>query len=362
MFGQMRICSLRGTASTPPVSSRCWPRSTARVAAHARAHHDGGADRVEVVAGQPAVGERLLAAGQRELAEAVGAVDDLLGHPVLGAEVVALRHPQPGVRVQRRRLERDLARRQPVVVALDVGAVRRHDPQPSDDDLVLVHVAFPQFLGPRPDRTEPRPARPESSTHRRGAGPAGLGWSQCSRSRSRVRARSDPAWVGPGSTTRAGSWSRRPARSPSATSPRLLLDADAESLPRHPQRPAHHVRLQPDGPRRRRAPRHRAELLRRAQPRRVHRADRHRRARLRRRRAPRRRPRRRHARRRAGPAGHDGRRARPRRRPGRRRLPAGRRRRLGGQLQRARPGRHRRLAGGRRRRHRPRQGARAPRR
>ena len=39
----------------------------------------------------------------------------------------------------------------------------------------------------------------------------------------------------------------------------LLLDADADELQRHPQRPAHHVRVQPDGARRRRAPRHRAE-------------------------------------------------------------------------------------------------------
>ena len=219
MFGQMRICSLRGTASTPPVSSRCWPRSTARVPPMlvpiTMAVRIGS--RSSPV--EPAVGERLLATGQRELAEAVGAVDDLLRHPVLGPEVVALRHPQPGVGVQRRRLERDLARRQPVVVALDVGAVRRHDPQPGDDDLVLVHVRVPPFLGPPADRTDRRPARPESSTHRRGAGPTGLGWTQCSRSRSRVRARSDPAWVGPGSTTRAGSWSRRPATSPGATSP-----------------------------------------------------------------------------------------------------------------------------------------------
>ncbi len=42
---------------------------------------------------------------------------------------------------------------------------------------------------------------------------------------------------------------------------------------RHPQRPADDVRVEPDGPRRRRAPRHRAELLRRPQPRRVHGAD-----------------------------------------------------------------------------------------
>ena len=219
MFGQMRICSLRGTASTPPVSSRCWPRSTARVppidVPITMAVRIGS--RSSPV--EPAVGQRLLAAGQRELAEAVGAVDDLVGHPVLGAEVVALRHPQPGVGVQGRRLERDLARRQPVVVALDVGAVRRHDPQPGDDDLVLVHVAFPHCSARVPDRTDLRPAQPESSTHRRGAGSVGLGWSQCSRSRSPARARSDPAWVGRGSTTRAGSSSRRPARSPGATSP-----------------------------------------------------------------------------------------------------------------------------------------------
>ena len=43
---------------------------------------------------------------------------------------------------------------------------------------------------------------------------------RCSRSRSRARGRSGPAWAGPGSTTRAGSSSRRPARSPGATSPR----------------------------------------------------------------------------------------------------------------------------------------------
>jgi [acyl-carrier-protein] S-malonyltransferase len=55
---------------------------------------------------------------------------------------------------------------------------------------------------------------------------------------------------------------------------------------RHPQRAAHHVRLQPDRARRRRAPGRRAQLLRRPQPRRVHRTHRHRRARLRRRRAP----------------------------------------------------------------------------
>ena len=79
----------------------------------------------------------------------------------------------------------------------------------------------------------------------------------------------------------------------------LLLDADADELQGHPQRPADHVRLQPDGARRRRAPRPRAQLLRRPQPRRVHRAHRHRRARLRRRRAPRRRARRRDARGRA---------------------------------------------------------------
>ena len=42
--------------------------------------------------------------------------------------------------------------------------------------------------------------------------------------------------------------------------------------------------------------------------------------------------------------GHDGRGARPRRRPGRGRLPPGRQRRVGRQLQRARTGRHRRLA------------------
>ena len=76
---------------------------------------------------------------------------------------------------------------------------------------------------------------------------------------------------------------------------RLLLDADADELKRHPQRPAHHVRVEPDRARCRRAPRHRAELLRRPQPRRVHRPHRHRRARLRRGRAPRRRARRRHA-------------------------------------------------------------------
>ena len=76
-----------------------------------------------------------------------------------------------------------------------------------------------------------RRALPESSARIDGAPVVtGLGWSQCSRSRSRVRARSDPAWVGRGSTTRAGSWSRRRATSPSATSPRLLLDADAEVL------------------------------------------------------------------------------------------------------------------------------------
>ena len=56
----------------------------------------------------------------------------------------------------------------------------------------------------------------------------------------------------------------------------------------HPQRPAHHLRVEPDGARRGRATRHRAQLLRRPQPRRVHRAHRHRRARLRRGRAPRR--------------------------------------------------------------------------
>ena len=60
---------------------------------------------------------------------------------------------------------------------------------------------------------------------------------------------------------------------------RLLLDADADELKRHPQRPARHLRRQPGGARRRRAPRRRAQLLRRPQPRRVHRPGGHRRAR-----------------------------------------------------------------------------------
>ena len=125
---------------------------------------------------------------------------------------------------------------------------------------------------------------------------------RCSPSPSPARARSAPAWVGRGSTTRAGSWSTRPSEVAGRDVARLLLDADADELQRHPQRPAHHVRLEPDGARRGRAPRRRAELLRRPQPRRVHRAHRHRRARLRRRRAPRRRAGRRHARRRPRPA------------------------------------------------------------
>ncbi len=66
---------------------------------------------------------------------------------------------------------------------------------------------------------------------------------------------------------------------------RLLLDADADELQRHPSRPADDLRLQPDGARRRRTARARAQLLRGSQPRRIHGADRYRRARVRRRRA-----------------------------------------------------------------------------
>ena len=152
---------------------------------------------------------------------------------------------------------------------------------------------------------------------------------------------------------RGGRRHRWPARRRPAAARRRRRRAEG-----HAQRPAHHVRVEPDGARRRRAARHRTELLRRPQPRRVHRAHRHRRAgfdegvRLVIERAD--------AMHDAGTEqpGHDGRRPRPRRRPGRGRLPPRRRGRVGGQLQRARPGRHRRLARRRRRGERARQGAR----
>ena len=53
---------------------------------------------------------------------------------------------------------------------------------------------------------------------------------RCSRSPSPARARSGPAWVGRGSTTRAGSWSRRPSDIAGRDVAQLLLDADADEL------------------------------------------------------------------------------------------------------------------------------------
>jgi hypothetical protein len=104
---------------------------------------------------------------------------------------------------------------------------------------------------------------------------------RCSPSPSPARGHSAPAWGVPGSITRAGSSSTRPARSPVATWPAAARRRRRRAA-RHPQRPAHHLRLEPDGARRRAAPRHRGQLLRRAQPRRVHRPRRDRRARVRR--------------------------------------------------------------------------------
>ena len=75
-------------------------------------------------------------------------------------------------------------------------------------------------------------------------------------------------------TGRRGERSRRPRRRQAAARRRRRRAQG------HPQRAAHDVRVEPDGARRRRAARHRRQLLRRAQPRRVHGARRHRRARV----------------------------------------------------------------------------------
>ena len=139
---------------------------------------------------------------------------------------------------------------------------------------------------------------------------------------------------------------------------RLLLDADADELKDTRNAQLTTFVLQPDGARRGRAPRHRARLLRRPQPRRVHRAHRQRGAVVRGGPAPGDRAGRRHARRRPRQPRHDGRRPRPRRRPGRGGLQPGRPRRVGRQLQRPRPGGHRRLARGRQLGQREGQGAR----
>ena len=128
---------------------------------------------------------------------------------------------------------------------------------------------------------------------------------------------------------------------------RLLLDADAEELKdtRNAQLTTFVASLMVRG--RGRAARHRAPVLRRAQPRRVHGPHGERRARPRGGRPAGLRAGRGDARRRSRQPGHDGCGARPRRRPGRGRLPPGRPRRLGRQLQRPGPGRDRRLRRGR---------------
>ena len=67
-----------------------------------------------------------------------------------------------------------------------------------------------------------------------------------------------PAWAAPGSTTRAGSSSTRRSTIADRDVGRLLLDADADELKDTRNAQLTHVRVQPDGARRRRAPRHRA--------------------------------------------------------------------------------------------------------
>ena len=155
---------------------------------------------------------------------------------------------------------------------------------------------------------------------------------QCQPSCSPAKDRSAREWAGRGPTTRPGRWSTTPPTPPAATSAHLLLDASVDGADRDPQRPAGHVHLQPGGPRRRRAARHRADRRGRPLRRRVHRPGGRRGARLRGRRARGRRAGRGHAGGGRRPAGGDGGRERLRRRHGGHRLPAGRRRGVGGQL------------------------------